>query len=151
MILSRWLERLFGKLLPNEIRQRTAAPHIHTSDSIEKYGFIYSDEVLSPNGAVKVIYGYSDGEKGPVTIEPRVIDVATGEVLVDLWRGWCQGSVEFMEPGRLRIKVQDAYARVLICEAEVDLKAREFVLTNSPDRREPLANFRDRVMKLRGL
>ena len=152
MILSRWLKRLFDKLLPNAPRQRrTVAPPIHTQDSIKKYGFIYSDEVLSPDGTVKVIYGYNDGQKGPVTIEPRIVDVATGEVLVDLWRNWCQGSVEFLEPRQLRIKVKDAYARVLICEAEIDLDAREFVLTSNPDRREPLTNFRERMMKLRRL
>jgi len=147
MTLSRWLERLFNKLR----RPRTPTHSVHTQDSIEDYGFVYHDEVLSPDGAVKVIYGYSDGEKSPVTIEPRIIDARTGEVLVDLWRAWCQGSVEFLQPGRLRIKVKDAYARVLICEAEVNLEARDFVLASNPDRREPLANFRETMMNLRQL
>jgi len=120
-------------------------------DSIREYGFVYSEEFVSPDGAVKVIYGYNDGEKSPTTIEPRVIDASTGEVLVDLWRAWCQGSVQFVEPGRLRIRVQDAYCRALICEAEIDLNKRVFALSSSPDHYEPLGTFRERVLELRRL
>ena len=118
---------------------------------IKQYGFIYSEEVVSPDGAVKVIYGYNDGEKTPLTIEPRVFDASTGEVLVDLWRAWCQGTVEFVEPGRLRIKVHDAYHRALICEAEIDLNKRVFSLATSPWQYEPLGMFRERMLELRGL
>jgi hypothetical protein len=118
-------------------------------DLIKEYGFIYSQEVFSPDGAIKVIYGYNDGEKSPLTIEPRIIDVSSGEVLVDLWRAWCQGSVEFVGPGRLRITVHDAYHRVLICEAEIDVNQKLFTLSTSPEQQEPLAIFRERVLQLR--
>ena len=118
-------------------------------DAIKEYGFIYTDEAVSPDGQVKVLYGYSDGEKSPITIEPRIIDASTGEVLVDLWRTWSQGSVEFVVPGRLLIKVHDAYHRKLICEAQVDLTERVFVLANSPHMCEPLATFRQRILELR--
>ncbi len=120
-----------------------------THDLVKQYGFVYSEEVVSPDGAVKVIYGYSDGEKTPLTIEPRIEDCSTGEVLVDLWRAWCQGTVEFEGPGRLRIKVHEAYHRVLICEAEVDVIKKEFVLADTPRQREPLELFRQRVLELR--
>ncbi|HEY8224882.1 MAG TPA: hypothetical protein VIG25_06360 [Pyrinomonadaceae bacterium] len=118
---------------------------------INQYGFVYSEEVVSPDGAVRVIYGYNDGEKSPTTIEPRIIDVATGEVLVDLWRAWCQGSVEFVEPGRLRIRVHDAYYQALICEAEIDVNHRVFALSTSPRQYEPLGTFRERMLELRRL
>jgi hypothetical protein len=118
-------------------------------DSIEEYGFIYSDEVVSPDGVVRVIYGFSDGEKSPITVEPRIIEASTGEVLVDLWRAWCQGAVEFLGPGKLRIKVHDAYHRVLICESEIDLNERVFALMESPHLHEPLTSFRERVLELR--
>jgi hypothetical protein len=117
-------------------------------DSINNYGFIYSEEVSSPDGAVKVIYGYNDGEKSPTTIEPRVIDASTGEVLVDLWRAWCQGTVEFVEPGRLRIRVHDAYHQVLICEAEIDLNKRVFAMATSPGQYEALYTFRQKIVEL---
>jgi hypothetical protein len=118
-------------------------------DIIKQYGFVYSEETLSPDGRVKVIYGYNDGEKSPTTIEPRVIDLRTGEVLVDLWRNWCQGSVQFLGPGKLRITVHDAYHRELICEAEIDVNRRMFALANSPSQWEPLSNFRETMLEMR--
>jgi len=120
-------------------------------DSMREYGFIYYEEVVSPDGTVKVIYGYNDGEKTPITVEPRIIDLLTGEVLVDLWRAWCQGAVEFVGPGKLRIKVHDAYHRVLICQAEIDVNERQFTLVQTPQMREPLTTFRKRVLELAGL
>ena len=118
-------------------------------DETKQYGFVYSEETLSPDGRVKVVYGYNDGEKSPTTIEPRVIDLRTGEVLVDLWRNWCQGSVQFLEPGKLRITVHDAYHRELICEAEIDIDRRMFALANSPSQWQPLSKFRETMLEMR--
>src|SRR4030095_889576 len=118
-------------------------------ESIKQYGFIYTEEAVSPDGQVKVVYGYNDGEKGPITIEPRAIDVQSGEVLVDLWGAWCQGTVQFVKPGRLLVKVQDAYG-AFVCEAEIDVDKRLFALASSPARCEPLTSFRQRTLELRG-
>jgi len=119
-------------------------------ESIREYGFIYCEEVVSPDGTVKVIYGYNDGEKTPSTVESRIIEVSTGKVLVDLWRAWCQGAVEFVAPGKLRIKVHDAYHRVLICQAEIYVSEKQFALVQTPQMREPLSTFRKRVLELAG-
>lgn len=120
-------------------------------DEIKNYGFIYSEEVFSPDRTVKVIYGYSDGEKGPITVEPRIIDAASGRILIDLWRTWSQASVEFPGPSRLLVTVHDAYQRVMICKAEIDLNRRVFMLADTGNDNEPvpLETFRQRLLELR--
>jgi hypothetical protein len=50
--------------------------------------FIYSEEVTSPDGSIRVLYAYTDGEKTPLIIEPRIIDARSGFVVNE------DGSVE---------------------------------------------------------
>jgi len=110
--------------------------------------FIYSEVALSPDGAVRVEYGYSGGERSATIIEPRIIDIKSGEVLIDLWRSSCEGRVEFGERGKFVLTIDSPYypATYII---DVDAEARTFAFASSPERRESLAVFEDRFNELR--
>jgi hypothetical protein len=117
---------------------------------IRKHGFVYVEETLSPDGATKVIYGYSEGEKSPLIIEPRVIDVATGEVLLDLWHLRFVGYVMFEGSNKLRVRVDDPQRQVTVCEAEVNVKEKTYTIPKASRGPEPLTTFRQRMHELSG-
>jgi hypothetical protein len=110
--------------------------------------FIYSEVALSPDGAVRVEYGYSGGEKSPTIIEPRIIDMKSDEVLIDLWRSSYNGRVEFGERGKFVLTIDSPYYPATYI-ADVDAEARTFAFAGSPERRESLAVFEDRFNELR--
>jgi hypothetical protein len=109
-------------------------------------GFFYWDERMSPDGALRVVVGYSDGERTPSRQEPRVYDAATGEVLLDLWHTAHTYSVRFGEAGRLTLIVQDPY-RGTSRTAEIDLRARTFAFADESPTRGPLAALRERITR----
>ena len=69
--------------------------------------FIYFEEHTSPDGVWRVEYGYSDGEKGPTIIEPRVIENATGRVFVDFWRRYVIGHVGDFTPDGFQLRLTE--------------------------------------------
>jgi hypothetical protein len=109
--------------------------------------FIYSDVALSPDGAVRVEYGYSGGERSATIIEPRIIDMKSGEVLIDLWRSSYEGRVEFGERGKFVLTIDSPYYPATYI-VDVDAEARTFAFAGSPERRESLAMFEDRFNEL---
>jgi hypothetical protein len=117
---------------------------------MKEFGFVYSEEVISLDGKIRVIYGYSDGEKTPLIIEPRVIDAFSEKVIIDLWRTYCNGTVEFGEQGFLSIKVENPRTQAIICVAEIDLAKQTFSLAESNHRDQPLDSLRQIIIELRG-
>jgi hypothetical protein len=117
---------------------------------MKEFGFIYSEEIISPDGDLRVVYGYSDGEKTPLIVEPRVIDVSSGEVLIDLWRTYCTSAVEFGARGKIKIEVQNPHTQAIICAADVDLADRTFSLARNLQKIEPLQLLRQIIIELRG-
>jgi hypothetical protein len=110
--------------------------------------FFYSEVVLSPDGAVRVEYGYAGGERSATIIEPRIIDVKSGEVLIDLWRSSYSATVEFLEHGKFVLTIDSPYDPATYI-ADVDAEARTFAFSGSPERRESLAVFEKRFNELR--
>jgi hypothetical protein len=88
---------------------------------------IYWKDEISPDGRWRVIYDYLDGEKSPLIISPRVIDVATGRVLLDLWRCALNGEVGDFASNRFRVRISDPYGPTVL-EARVDAATETFVI-----------------------
>lgn len=117
---------------------------------IKEFGFVYIEEYVSTDGSLKVIYGNSDGERSPLLIEPRVVDATSGKIYLDLWRLAFNGAVTFGDIGTFRIKVDDPFRAVTVCEAEVDVRTETFQIPQISKHPEPLSTFRMRVHRLSG-
>jgi hypothetical protein len=107
-------------------------------------GFVYWEEKVSPDGRFRVLYGYSSGEKSPTLVEPRIIEIGTGEVVVDLWHTYLDYQVAFREDGKVKLTMRDT-SQVNSRIAEIDLVERTFAFADSPQLREPLFRLRARV------
>src|SRR6476660_5293926 len=99
-------------------------------EDFKGHGFVYWEEVTSPDGRFRVLKGYSDGERTPTLIEPRIIEIVSGKVVVDLWHTYLNYEVEFREVGKMRLKIQDIY-QTSTRIAEIDLVERTFVFADS--------------------
>ena len=111
-------------------------------------GFVYWEELLSPDGALRVLLGHRDGERSATLIEPRIVDAATGEILLDLWRTYKTYEVTFggTENGKpsMTLTIRDVYtgaARIAV----LDIESRTFVFSDSPQNRQPLRRLHELI------
>ncbi len=125
-------------------RVADGAPRRMTENLYLTEGFFYWDERVSPDGSLRVVFGYSDGERTPSREEPRVYDAATGEVLLDLWHTPYTYSVRYGDAGRLTLIIEDPHSNAKRA-AEIDFKSHTFAFADAPASREPLASLRERI------
>lgn len=103
-----------------------------------KEGFVYWEEIVSPDGLIRVLNGYRDGEKSLTLVEPRILHAVTGEVLVDLWRTCQDCSVRFSPtPHTLELTIRNPYKGITRI-ADIDYRDRTFAFQDTPNVREPL-------------
>ena len=113
-------------------------------EEFKGHGFVYWEETVSPDGRFRVLDGYSDGEKTPTLVEPRIIEIVSGAVVLDLWHTYMNYELEFLDAGKARLTIQDAYQTVKRI-AEINLNNRTFSFSDSPLTQEPLSNLGNRV------
>lgn len=100
---------------------------------------VYSRDQTSPDGTLHIRYAYVDGERSPQIVEPRITLTATGEVILDLWRGCIDGSVDGFSPGGFRLTLRDPYGPTILV-AIVDLASRRFAIEGEPGATYALAS-----------
>ena len=110
------------------------------------HGFVYGEESASPDGRLRVLWGYSDGERTPLLEEPRFVDAATGEVILDLWHTSHTYLIRFSRGGELILIVQNPFTGTSHL-AVIDCERRTFTLDGA-QADEPLAALRERVRPL---
>lgn len=108
------------------------------------HGFVYWQESQSPGGRVRVLWGYSDGERTPLLEEPRLVDAATGELILDLWHTSHTYLIRFGREGEVILTVQNPF-RGTSHVAVIDCERRTFILDGGARTEEPLAALRERV------
>jgi hypothetical protein len=106
---------------------------------------VYLKEEVSPDGVWRVAYDYMDGEKSPLIVSPRVIEITTGRIVIDLWRSSLDGTVENFSPGGFHVTVRDPFYPKEI-GATIDATTGTFTLHEGPAEAHPLAEF-DRVLR----
>lgn len=97
-------------------------------------------EQLSPNGKWRVAYLQVDGEKSPLIVEPRITEVATGRVLIDMWRSSLDGSVHAFHELGFELTVRDPYGPTVV-QASVDAAGHSFVIMGSAGGPRPLSEL----------
>lgn len=101
------------------------------------YGnFIRED--TSPDGRWRIAYDHDGGERSPLIASPRVIEIATQRVWLDLWRSNFEGTVRDFSPRGFRLTVRDPYYP-LEASVVVDAVNETFVLENPPTPPQPIA------------
>jgi hypothetical protein len=112
-------------------------PHETTSDSTPP-GSPYSREERSPDGRWRIVYDYMDGERTPLIVSPRVIEISTGKIIIDLWRSCLDGSVHSFTPAGFSIRVQDPFGPAQL-QVTVDTAASTFTVVDLALPPRPLA------------
>ncbi len=109
-------------------------------------GFVYWEERLSPDGALRILLGHRDGERSAALVEPRILNAATGEILLDLWRTYKTYEVAFSgtENGRqsLTLTIRDAYTGA-VRTAVLDTETRTFLFADAPQDRYPFRRLHE--------
>lgn len=108
---------------------------------------VYCQKETSPDGKFLVAYTFVDGEKTPLINEPRVRLAATGEILVDLWKGYLTGSVYGFTADGFQLKVTDHHGPGEVV-AFVDEPSRTFRLEGDPTPPRPLAALPETVYSI---
>ena len=91
-----------------------------------------------------MLNGFRNGEKTPTLIEPRIIEISSDKVIVDLWHTYLNYEVMFTGAGEVKLRVQDSYqtrSRVAV----LDLVNKTFAFEDSPQTQEPLSKLRERA------
>lgn len=85
----------FSNLLGRSPKPKASGIVATDADPFAGQGFVYSETLTSPDGTIRVLNGFSGGEKSATIIEPKVIVAATGRVLFDLWNTYQNCSIRF--------------------------------------------------------
>ena len=66
-----------------------------------------NQESFSPDGRIRVDWGVSTGRMSHEIWSPRIIDVETGQVLLDLWEdGSWDASIRWLEDGLMHMSIR---------------------------------------------
>lgn len=101
-------------------------------------GSIYSKEQFSPDGTWQVVYDYMDGERSPLIVSPRVIEVRTKRVFLDLWKSCLDASIGDFTPGGFNMRVSDPYDPTEICLSVDAVTATFTLIGHKPTEPRPL-------------
>lgn len=105
-------------------------------------------ESVSPDGTLRVEFDVQTGRMSHEIYSPRVVSVADGEVLLNLWGTCWDASAQFTEPGTV-----DLYLRYYDdgkpgFGVRVDARARTFSFDDARGEQHPLAKF-EKLIKRR--
>jgi len=107
-------------------------------------GFVYSEQVTSPDGRFRLLLGVSGGEKTSTIVEPRIVEAASGRIVVDLWDTYLNYSTTFIGSGKVRLRIQDVN-QTWSRDADVDLDSETFAFADTPAIQEPLSRLSERL------
>jgi hypothetical protein len=96
-------------------------------------GFVYWEIKNSPDGALHILNGCSEGEKSPTLNEPRVIDATTGETVFNLWHSYQNYELHFGEPGHAVLTIQNHHKNQTR-SVELNFRERTFAFQDEPRR-----------------
>src|SRR5436305_1423134 len=102
-----------------------------------------SDVEISPDGSLRIEYEETDYAMSHWVRSPRITEIRSGEVLLDLWGGtrW-DGSVRFGDTGEVLLDLRRWPGSVDGFRVRINSRARTFSFTDLPGRPlEPLADF----------
>lgn len=97
----------------------------------------FTQETTSPDGRWRVVYDYDGGERSALITSPRVIEVATQRVWLDLWRSGFDGTVADFTPQGFRLTTRDPYYP-LESSVWVDAANETFFLENPMTPAQPV-------------
>ena len=108
--------------------------------------FMGIDSTASPDGLLEAVYLVrGDYDRGPIYRCPRIIRIATSEVLVDLWDSVWSGHVRF-EGGDNVTMTLSRYPEDI--RLHIDANSKTFAFEHAPDEREQLASLIARMEPL---
>jgi len=115
------------------------------ADPFAGQGFVYHETLTSPDGTIRVLNGYSGGEKGATIVEPKVIVAATGRVLFDLWNTYQHCSIRFSDADSgAELHVSNTHNGQQR-DVTIDFVNESFAFKNNPAVRHPLAKLAELV------
>lgn len=134
----------FKNLLQRGVTPRSK-PQFNPADPFAGQGFVYSDMLTSPDGTIQVFNGYSGGEKGPTIIEPLIVVVATGRVLVDLWNTYQNYTTTFVDDTSLaELRAENTHHRTEQTVV-IDFVNETFAFKENPAARHDLAKLPEMI------
>jgi hypothetical protein len=104
------------------------------------------ESTMSPDGSLETAYLVVGDDRSPTLRYPRIISIATSEVLVDLWNTVWSGTVQFEDGGRLTLTLPRYPDDIRL---RIDTGSRTFAFEKSPDLREPLESLGERLEPFR--
>ena len=135
----------FDSLFGRKTHSPTATTIDLTADPFAGQGFVYTETLTSPDSTIKVLNGYSGGEKGATIVEPKVIVAATGRVLFDLWNTYQNCSIRFSDTGnKADLRVQNTH-NGKEREVVINFTNETFAFVNNPEVWHPLARLPELV------
>jgi hypothetical protein len=96
---------------------------------------------VSPDGAIRVEFAVETGLMSHEIFSPRVVCVAGGEVLVDLWGTQWDAAAKFERPGTVRLSLRRYPGEKPGFAVTIDARARTFRFEDAPAEEHPLARF----------
>ncbi|MEP6764894.1 MAG: hypothetical protein ABJB66_11310 [Gemmatimonadaceae bacterium] len=118
-----------------------------TDERFAGQGFVYYEVKISPDGSLHVLNGYSDGEKTPTLIEPRVVLAATGKILFDLWHTYQNYHLDFCDNGNAVLNVQNNHSRRTRV-VDINFRDSEFSFRDEPGVHRPLSKLEEFISLL---
>ncbi|MDQ1522085.1 MAG: hypothetical protein QOE47_9 [Pyrinomonadaceae bacterium] len=96
---------------------------------------------VSPDGTIRVEFDVQTGRMSHEIYSPRVVSVADGEVLVDLWGTQWDASAQFEQAGTVRLSLRHYDGEKPGFALTIDARARTFSFADAPGEAHPLARF----------
>ncbi|HEV2800641.1 MAG TPA: hypothetical protein VGW12_09095 [Pyrinomonadaceae bacterium] len=96
---------------------------------------------VSPDGTLRVEFDVQTGRMSHEIYSPRVVSVANGEVLVDLWGTYWDASAQFKEPGTVDLQLRYYPGDKPGFGVKIDARRRTFSFEDAPGEQHPLAKF----------
>jgi hypothetical protein len=108
--------------------------------------FLGIESMASPDGLLEAAYlVWGDYDRGPIYRSPRIIRIATSEILVDLWDSSWSGTVRFEGAANVAIRLSRYPDDILL---HIDVSAKTFAFSQTPNQREPLTSLPGRLEPL---
>jgi hypothetical protein len=108
---------------------------------------IFSREELSPDGTWRVVYDYMDGERSPLIVSPRIIEVRTQRIVLDLWKTIFNGYVSKFTPTSFHLAIRDPYGPKEV-SVDVDVAAGTCVIDGDISTLVPLGELEPTLQRI---
>ncbi len=104
---------------------------------------------VSPDGTLRVEFDVQTGRMSHEIYSPRVVSVADGEVLLNLWGTCWDASAQFKEPGTVDLQLRYYDDGKPGFGVRIDARARAFNFYDAPGEQHPLAKFEKLIERKR--